>query len=344
METDNERESLPQQSPTIDGASAAAILLMLLEESEAAAILKHLEPDDVHRLGKAMFSAAQANEQEVELALDRFVLGSRNVSALAVGAEPRIRKVMHEALGNVRADNVLAAVAPRSSVGALDILRWMEVPVIQSVLQAEHPQVGAIILSVLTPEIAGAALEGLDESIQTDLLLRAARLEAVPGDAIADLEAILRSASDRKASAPEMKLGGKYDVAKIVNNMKKASSERVLRAVKKQDKVLGQAIEEEMFVFDNLIALDAKNLGALMRSVDASILGLALKGAGDGLVAKMLASMSARAAESIRDEMAESGLVKRAEVEEAQKAIIAMARKLAAEGTIMLGDAGDDYV
>jgi flagellar motor switch protein FliG len=141
-----------------------------------------------------------------------------------------------------------------------------------------------------------------------------------------------------------MKLGGKYDVAKIVNNMKKASGERVLRAVKKQDKVLGQAIEEEMFVFDNLIALDAKNLGALMRSVDASILGLALKGAGDGLVAKMLASMSARAAESIRDEMAESGLVKRAEVEEAQKAIIAMARKLAAEGTIMLGDAGDDYV
>jgi flagellar motor switch protein FliG len=344
METDNERESLPQQSPTIDGASAAAILLMLLEESEAAAILKHLEPDDVHRLGKAMFSAAQANEQEVELALDRFVLGSRNVSALAVGAEPRIRKVMHEALGNVRADNVLAAVAPRSSVGALDILRWMEVPVIQSVLQAEHPQVGAIILSVLTPEIAGAALEGLDESIQTDLLLRAARLETVPGDAIADLETILRSASDRKAATMGMKLGGKYDVAKIVNNMKKASGERVLRAVKKQDKVLGQAIEEEMFVFDNLLALDTKSLGALMRSVDASILGLALKGAGDGLVAKMLASMSARAAESIRDEMAESGLVKRAEVEEAQKAIIAMARKLAAEGTIMLGDAGDDYV
>jgi flagellar motor switch protein FliG len=344
METDNDLTSSPLQSPTIDGASAAAILLMLLEESEAAAILKHLEPDDVHRLGKAMFSAAQASEQEVELALDRFVLGSRNVSALAVGAEPRIRKVMHEALGNVRADNVLAAVAPRSSVGVLDILRWMEVPVIQNVLQTEHPQVGAIILSVLTPEIAGAALEGLDEAVQTDLLLRAARLEAVPGDAIADLEAILRSASDRKAATMGMKLGGKYDVAKIVNNMKKASGERVLRAVKKQDKLLGQAIEEEMFVFDNLIALDAKNLGALMRSVDASILGLALKGAGDGLVAKMLASMSARAAESIRDEMAESGLVKRAEVEEAQKAIIAMARKLAAEGTIMLGDAGDDYV
>lgn len=330
--------------PMLDGAAAAAILLMLLDESEAAAILKHFEPDEVHRLGKAMFDAAQASEVQVETALDRFVIGSRTVSNLAVGAEPRIRKVMNEALGNVRADNVLAAVAPRSCVGALDILRWMETPVIQHILRSEHPQVGAIILSVLTPEIAGAALEGLDEAVQTDLLLRAARLESIPGDAIADLEEILRRASDIKANAPEMKLGGKYDVAKIVNNMKKQSGERVLRAVKKKDKLLGQAIEEEMFVFDNLMALDTKSLGTVMRSVDAAMLGLALKGAGDGLVAKMLASMSARAAESIRDEMAESGLVKRAEVEEAQKAIIAVARKLAAEGAIMMGDAGDDYV
>ena len=328
----------------IDGAAAAAILLMLLDESKAAAILKHLEPDDVHRLGKAMFNAADATEQQVECALDRFVVSSRNVSALAVGAEPRIRKVMHEALGNVRADNVLASVAPRSSVGALDMLRWMEAPVIQHILRAEHPQVGAIILSVLTPEVAGAALEGLDEAAQTELLLRAAKLESVSGDAIADLEIILRNASDLKTSAPDMKCGGKYDVAKIVNNMNKASGERVLRAVKKQDKLLGQAIEEEMFVFDNLMALDTKSLGAVMRMVDASVLSLALKGAGDGLIAKMLASMSARAAESIQDEMAEGGLVKRAEVEEAQKAIIAIARKLADEGTIMLGPQGDDYV
>lgn len=330
--------------PAIDGAAAAAILLMLLDEREAAAILKHLEPDEVHRLGKAMFSAAQASEQEVEYALERFVGRSRNVSMLAVGAEPRIRKVMNEALGNVRADNVLAAVAPRASIGALDILRWMELPVIQNILKNEHPQVGAIILSALTPQVAGAALDALDENAQTDLLLRAARLESVPGDAIADLETILRRASDIKAGTPETKLGGKYDVAKIVNNMNKSSSERVLRSVKKKDKMLGQAIEEEMFVFDNLMALDTKSLGAVMRAVDASLLGLALKGASDGLVAKMLASMSARASESIRDDMAERGLVKRAEVEDAQKAIIAVARKLASEGVIMLGAAGDDYV
>jgi flagellar motor switch protein FliG len=328
----------------IDGAAAAAILLMLLEENEAASILKHFEPDEVMTLGRAMFAAAEANEAQIDGALDRFVESSRSVSTLAVRADPRIRSVMHQALGNIRADNILAEIAPQSSAAALDILRWMEVPTITHILASEHPQVGAIILAVLTPEVAGQVLEGIDEAAQTDLVVRAARLSSVPAEAIADLEIILDRASAMKAGAPKLKLGGTSEAARIVNSLKKPTGERVLRTIKKRDKQLGQDIEEEMFIFDNLLELDAKSLGTVLRSVDASSLGLALKGASATLVDKMLGSMSARAAQSIRDDMAESGLVKRAEVEEAQKAIIAVARKLSEAGDITLGAKGDDYV
>ena len=129
-----------------------------------------------------------------------------------------------------------------------------------------------------------------------------------------------------------------------MNKMAKADGERVLKGLKKRDKILGQQIEDEMFVFDNLMDLNDKNLGALMRTVDSAILTLALKSAQPALVERMFACMSARAAQTIRDEMEERGMVKRIEVEEAQKAIIAMARQMAAEGTIMLGGPGDDYV
>ena len=95
-------------TPQIEGAAAAAILLMLLEENEAAAILKHFEPAEVMTLGRAMFAAAEASEAQIEVALDRFVSGSRAVSTFAVGADPRIRNVMNAALGNIRADNILA--------------------------------------------------------------------------------------------------------------------------------------------------------------------------------------------------------------------------------------------
>ncbi len=340
----NETEGVPPSLVDVDGAAAAAILLMLLDEDEAAAILRGLAPDEVKSLGKAMFDSSEASEAEVESALDRFVERSRAISAFSVGAEPRIRNVITQALGNVRADNILAAIAPQSSEACLEILRWMEVTVISQILAEEHRQVGALILAVLNPDIAAKALEGLDDILQGDLLFRAARLKSVNGDAIADLEKLLSLYTDVRGSSPKMKLGGKSDIAKIVNAMSKPSGERILKAVKKLDRVVGQEIEDEMFIFENLVDLDNKSLGAILRSIDSEVLTLALKGASVALVDKALGSMSARAAQSIRDDIADRGPTKRAEVDEAQKSVILIARQLAADGTIMLGSGGEDYV
>lgn len=344
MDEDEVMEAEAPAAPEISGDMAAAILLMLLDEDEAATVLKHFDADEVRLMGSAMFNVAQASEADVELALDRFVMSSRSVSALSVGTETRIRNVMHSALGNVRADNLLTAIAPQSSSAALDALRWMDVATIRQLLVEENHQVGAIILSVLTPDIAGAALQGLDEGLQAELVFRAARLTHVSAEAIEDLEDLLVTATATSGAHASMKLGGKSDAAKIVNSLPKAVGERVLRSVKKMDKFLAEAIEEEMFVFENLNELDAKNLGTVLRSVDASALSLALKGAEPAMIDRFLATMSARAAETIRDEMAEMPLVKRADVEEAQRTIIAIARSLAADGTIMMSSKGDDYV
>lgn len=350
MAEDAETETGPEETlataspPQINGGAAAAILLMLLEEGDAAAVLKHFDPEEVRSLGKSMFDVSSVSEAEIELALDRFVLGSRTVSTLAVGADAHIRNVMNEALGNVRADNILATIAPRSSAEALELLRWMETATIARLMNSEHPQVGAIILAVLTPDAAAAVLEDLDEPLQTDLICRAARLTSVQRDAIDDLEAILLSATDVKCQQPAIRMGGKAEVAKIVNKLPKPAMEKMLRSIKKRDRLLAQAIEDEMFVFDNLNDLDAKSLSTVLRAVDANALALALKGADPALTDKFLATMSARAAETIRDEMAEMTMVKRTDVEEAQKAIIAVARELAQDGSIMLGGQSDDYV
>jgi flagellar motor switch protein FliG len=247
-------------------------------------------------------------------------------------------------LGNVRADNILTDIAPQSSACALDILRWMEVADIARVVANEHPQVGALILSVLTPEVSAEVIDGFDDIVQADLICRAAKLTQVPAEAISDLEIILANVKSVGGQGAPVRVGGTSDAARIVNRMKKQNGERVLKSVKKRDKQLGQEIEEEMFIFDNLIDLDAKSLGTLMRSVDASVLGLALKGAQSVLVDKILVSMSSRAAQSIRDDMTDRGPVKRAEVEDAQREIIAVARNLAEDGTISLGGGGDDYV
>ena len=118
----------------------------------------------------------------------------------------------------------------------------------------------------------------------------------------------------------------------------------MIRQLAKLDKGLARSIEDEMFVFDNLMAVSEKDLGTLMRGVDNEILIVALKSCDEKLRAKVFACMSARAAQSIQDEMNERGPMRLAEVQEAQKAVLAIARNLAQAGTISLGGKGEDYV
>src|SRR3989344_2278357 len=331
-------------TPAIDGSSAAAILLMLLDESEAATILKQLAPEEVRQLAKSMFDTANASEQQIGQALDRFVTRSRDVSALAIGADTRIRTVINEAVGNVRGDNILAAVAPQRSAASLEMLRWMDVDAISGLLASEHPQVGALILSVLVPDVPARAIEMLDELLQADLVLRAAMLTSVPAAAIEDLEAVLASANVDGQRVAKQPIGGPSDVARIMKKMSKSASERTIRNLKKADRQLAQTIEEERFIFENLRDLDLKSLGTILRGVDAAQLSIALKGADDDMVDLCLSTMSQRASETIRDEMAEMTMVKRSDVDDAQKSIMQIVRQMAASGEIMIAGAGDDYV
>lgn len=340
----DETAAFATAAPGISGELSAAILMMLLEDGDATTILQHLAPDEVKALGKGMFEASSANENDVEKALESFVASNRDLSALAVGAPVRIRDMMHKALGNVRAGNILSEIEPQSSAPSLDILRWMDTASISELVASEHPQVAAVILSVLTPEVSAVAIASLDEATQTDLLFRSANLRSIPAEAIEDLEAILMNYTSGKAHAPDVALGGRNEVARIVKNLPRAAAEKLLRSLRKKDRLLADAIEEEMFVFDDLAALDAKALGTILRNVDSDQIALAVKGASDLLGEKMLGTLSARAAQTIRDDIADMGQVKRADVETAQKAVIAVARQMAASGEISMGGKSDDYV
>jgi flagellar motor switch protein FliG len=343
LDTEDETALAETPRPEIDGPTAAAILLMLLSDEDAGEIVKALDPSNVRRIGESMFKVANADETTIEAALDMFVERCRATSALSVGVEPHVRSVLTRALGNVRANNILTEIAPKSSATALDMLRWMEVETIATILKREHAQVCALVLAVLTPETAAKALGGFDEQSQADLLARAARLTKVRREAVEDLELVLAEYADQATSTPPLKIGGATDAAQIVNRMRRADGQRLIKSIKQTDEALGLAIERKMLVFEDLAALDSKGLGAVLRAVEGSVLSRALRGVPAPLAEQMLGCMSSRAAETIRDEMADSPPAKKAEVEEAQQAILAAARKLADAGEIQLGG-DDDYV
>ena len=326
------------------GSEAAAILLMMLGDAEAAEILSHLDPHEVQHLGSAMFNVADVSEDQVEGVFNTFMTKTRARTSIGFGAAPRIRAVMEHALGAERAENVLARITPPTRSRALEPLRWMDAKTIAALIAEEHPQIAAIVLAHLEPPIAADVLQLLPSDIQPDVIYRVAKLESVSAEAIEELEKILVRQVARVSTTPTASRGGASEAAKIMNNMRPGSDKSIMRTLGKVDKLLAQRIEDEMFVFEDLMELDDKNLGILLRNVENDMLIVGLKGADEKLREKMLGCMSARAADSIRDEMAERGPMRLAEVHEAQKEVLATARRLADAGTLMLAGRGDDYV
>jgi len=332
-------------APRMNGSAAAAVLLMLFDEDEAAQILSRLEPDEVRQLGYAMYGVADVEVQEVNAALDQFVNKAKGRTTVGYGATQHIRGAMQKALGPERADNILARITPPTQSTKLAMLKWMETAEIAAIIELEHPQIMAIVLAHLEATEAAAVLQLLPVEVQEDVVYRVATLGPVSNEALDDLEALIESRADGgRHAVTTTRRGGTSEAAAIMNNVRKDHEQRIIKALNKRDKVVAQSIEDEMFIFENLLDLSDKNLGTLMRGVDASILVVALKGASDTLRTKILACMSQRAAQSIQDEMEERGPMRLAEVLEAQKQIIAEARRMADEGTIMLGGRGDDYV
>lgn len=327
-----------------NGSEAAAILLMMLGDAEAAEILSHLEPHEVQHLGSAMFNVADVSENEVEQVFNTFMNRAKARTTIGFGAAPRIRTVMEHALGAERAETVLARITPPTRSRALDALRWMDAKTIAALIEYEHPQIAAVVLAHLEPPAAADVLQLLPAEIQPDIVYRVAKLEAVTADALDELEKILVREVARVSSSPATVRGGASEAAKIMNNLRPGSDQRIIRTLGKVDRQLAQRIEDEMFIFDNLMELDEKNLGILLRNVENEILVVALKGADEKLREKMLGCMSSRAADSIRDEMVERGPMRLAEVHESQKEVLSIARRLSDAGTIMLAGRGDDYV
>ena len=339
-----EEASAPNPNRTPKGSEAAAILLMLLAEDEAAQVLSRLEPDEVQHLGGAMFNVADVSEPQINSVLNIFVDQARARTTVGYGAETQIKNMMERALGSERAENILSRITPVAKSNALEALKWMDPRAIAGMIEGEHPQIAAIVLAHLEPPVAADVLQLLDESIQPDLVYRVATLGPVTAEALEDLEKLLLSQKTRAAAPPPTKRGGAAEAAKIVNNSRTSAEQRIIRALAKLDKGLASTIEDEMFVFDNLMSVDEKGLGTLMRSVENDVLVVALKGADPRLRDKILGCMSSRAAQSIVDEMADRGPIRLAEVQDAQKEILAIARRLASEGTINLGGKDDDYV
>ena len=329
----------------LTGTQKSAILMMLLGEDEASEIVRNLSPKEVQHLGTAMYSVQGLDQETVNSVLDEFLAIIKAQTSLGMGAGNYIRNVMNKALGEDKAQSVLSRISPSQTSKPIDILDWMDARSIAELIVDEHPQIIALIISYLDYGLGADVLGLLPTNLQPEVIRRIATLQTVGPDALAELEKVMQSKFKANTSLRAAKVGGVEAAARIMNFTKQAMELRIMKDIARDNKDLMQSIQENMFVFDNLILSDDRSLQTLLRSIDQELLILALKGADEPLREKLFGCMSKRAAANIMDEMEALGPVRLTEVQAAQKDIINVARKMSDEGTIVLaGRGGDDFV
>ncbi len=320
----------------------AAILLLSLGETDAAQVLRHMGPKEVQRVGVAMAQMRNVHREQVEQVMSEFVEVVGDQTSLGVGADGYIRKMLTQALGEDKANNLIDRILLGGNTSGLDSLKWMEPRAVADVIRYEHPQIQAIVVAYLDPDQAAEVLSHFDHKVRLDIVLRVSSLNTVQPSALKELNLILEKQFAGNANATRTTMGGVKRAADIMNYLDSSVEGALMDAIRDVDEDLSGQIEDLMFVFDNLADVDDRGIQALLREVSSDVLVLALKGSDEAIREKVFKNMSKRAAELLRDDLEAKGPVRVSEVEGAQKEILTIARRMAESGDIVLGGKGGE--
>ena len=324
------------------GVQDAAIFLMSLGEEEAAEVFKHLAPKEVQRLGEAIARTRSVSRERVDSVIEKFTKEAASQSLLVSDTDNYVRAVLKRALGEDKAGLLIDRILQGGDVTGIESLKWMDPLSVAELLRNEHPQIMAAILVHLDFEQVAGILKHLTARTRNEVMLRIATLEGIQPTALKDLNEVLFKVLAGGDKVRKASLGGVKTAAEIINMMGTQIETTVIDAIREHDADLAQKIMDKMFTFEDLTKLDGKSMQQVLKEVSTDSLVIALKGATTDLRDLVLANMSTRAAEGLRDDLESRGPVRLSEVEAQQKEILKVVRRLSDEGSIVIGGGGDD--
>jgi flagellar motor switch protein FliG len=310
---------------------------MSLDEKVAADLLRHMEETDLQRLAAAVdgldslsFDAVGPVLEEFERQLQRPLLPGRGATYM--------RKLAAAAVGHEKAERMFAPIAKRSS--PLESIRGAKAHTVAELLQEEHPQVAAVILSQL-PQ-ASKVMQEMPAGLQADLAARIAVLEEIPTDVLEIASESLQkslAASGAASGGGKTSFDGVAFVATLLNELKPDASDQILASL---DDETARKIRQAMFTFENLLQVDKRSMQILLRDLPGEQLCVALRTASETVRAHFFSCMSTRAAETLREDLELMPPKRLSEVEAAQRDVVDTAMRLGQSGQITLPNRGGD--
>jgi flagellar motor switch protein FliG len=329
---------------TLSGARKAAILYLLLGEDATAQIFRSLPEEDLQRVTEEVANLGHVPfEQSLEVLREFDQLISAQ-EFIAVGGQEVASRLLIKALGEHGAKTMVERLTRAGELNSsrVDSLKKADPQQLARFLVGEHSQTKALVLGHLDPKQASAVLMKLEPETRSDCVKRLANLGHFSPDVAAKVSTVLnrrlKSVGDHTRRADS----GYRSVAELMNRLDPTTTREILENIEREEPKVAIAIRDLMFTFDDFLEVPEQEMRTLVNAIDKKTLMIALKGAGEELKSRFYRTMSTRAVEMMKEDSEAMGPVRGKDVAKAQAEIVAIARKLEAEGTMVLKSEGED--
>ncbi len=328
---------------TLRGFDKAAILINYLGKDALKSLFKNMEDGDIRKLINLMSKYRVVPVHVTKKVLEEFYEMISETEDYIFSEAVSNKDSIIDALGEERARGILGGLNI-SSGGArsLESLEMVDAKSLATFLVNEHPQTVAVILAHLEPEKKGEVLKRLPEALQAEVVLRMANLDHVDPELIAEIDRVLKNQLANTATVEQASLGGVQPVAEMLNVMDKNTETSIMSRLEEKDPLLAEEIRKLMFVFDDITKIDDRGIQTLLKEIPNEKLLLALKTASEDIRGKIFKNISARAAEMLKEDLSNMGPSRLSDVEGAQQEIVNAARRLEAEGKILIARGGSE--
>ena len=329
----------------LGGAEKAALLLLSLGEGNAGEILKRLDDKEVQILGQRISRLELVSTKQLADILDEFHRMMEAPEALVVRGDQFFKNTISRTMDMKRQQDLIDSLDLETSPEFFQKIKKLDSRTLASYMRNEHPQTVALVLAHLERPQAGAVLAQFPENLQMEVVRRIANLDQVSPAIIEEIDNALRDEISLVEEVGGRAIGGAQSVAEILNQMERAVENNILKRLEEEDyEALAEDIRRYMFTFEDLLGVEDRGVMALLKEVNTQELALALKAASDDLKEKFFKNMSTRAAEMLREELEIMGPARLRDVESSQQKIIQIAKRLEAEGQLVLAGKGSEDV
>ena len=336
-----------RKSANMPGLRKAAILLVAVGEELAKEILRALPEVDVQRLTEELADLRGISSEMSREVLEEFWELLETQGFMIHGGLDYASRLLQETFGKERADDLLMLVrrSQEEAQGNLAKLQRTDPQQLGKLLDSEHPQTIALVLAHLDPRRASMVLDNLSEEHKVVSIQRLAEMRQFSPEMAQKVAHILHRRLENVGDTARKSYSGFKAVADLLNRLNAEESKKILETIEEGQPELALSIRNLMFTFDDLVTVPPATIREIVSGVDKRQLALALRGTTDDLRAQIFKSMSSRAVEMLKEDMEVLGPVRSREVAQAQQEILNLARRLEAEGKVILKlETGDEML